>query len=335
MSFNGRGGVGELLERRRKRAAERIKGLQERLAGAEKLCGDKVCVYATGSFARGEASEYSDLDIFIVGEGTPEKPALAPLDEILIKADLIETIRELKIQDFSGGGEYLTHHTETELIKSLGTPEDDANNTFTARLLLLLESSPLLGERAYHQITQKVISAYWRDYQDHKTEFTPGFLANDILRMWRTFCVNYEARTQSDPPDKKAKRKLKNYKLKHSRLLTCYSALLYLLAVFARNGTVSPTDAVEMIGLSPTARLEWLLQQNDCSDAHPAIQELIGRYEEFLQRTDEAEEKLVLRFMDKEQSAQMFKTASDLGNSVFDALEAIGKRNRFHRLLVV
>ena len=90
-----------------------------------------------------------------------------------------------------------------------------------------------------------------------------------------------------------------------------------------------------MIGLSPTARLEWLLQQNDCSDAHPAIQELIGRYEEFLQRTDEAEEKLVLRFMDKEQSAQMFKTASDLGNSVFDALEAIGKRNRFHRLLVV
>ena len=139
MSFNGRGGVGELLERRRKRAAERIKGLQERLAGAEKLCGDKVCVYATGSFARGEASEYSDLDIFIVGEGTPEKPALAPLDEILIKADLIETIRELKIQDFSGGGEYLTHHPETELIKSLGTPEEMHTTRLQLRLLLLLE----------------------------------------------------------------------------------------------------------------------------------------------------------------------------------------------------
>jgi hypothetical protein len=54
----------------------------------------------------------------------------------------------------------------------------------------------------------------------------PAFLANDILRIWRTFCVNYEARTETEPAEKKAKRKLKNYKLEHSRLLTCYSALL-------------------------------------------------------------------------------------------------------------
>jgi len=222
--------VGKVLDERRATTAERIRQLQQRLTVAEKLCGEKVCVYATGSFGRGEASRYSDLDVFIVGEGTPEEPALAPLDEILIKADLIEAIRDLKIPDFSGGGEYLTHHTVSEIVGSLGTPEDDASNTFTARLLLLLESSALLGKHAYAKITEKVISAYWRDYQDHKNDFAPAFLGNDILRMWRTFCVNYEARTQSDPPEKKAKRKLKNYKLKHSRLLTCYSALLYLLA---------------------------------------------------------------------------------------------------------
>jgi predicted nucleotidyltransferase len=335
MSSNGRDEVGELLEKRRSKTAERIKELKARLADAEKLCGDKACVYATGSFGRGEASQYSDLDIFIVGEGTPKQPALDPLDEILIKADLIDAIRAMKIRDFSGGGEYLKHHTVDELIRSLGTPKDDASNTFTARLLLLLESSPLLGEQAYRRITNKVIAAYWRDYEDHKNDFMPAFLANDILRMWRTFCVNYEAFTQTDPPDKKAKRKLKNYKLKHSRLLTCYSALLYLLAVFVHNKTVSPIDAVTMIDLTPMQRLDWLMKQAHLAHAHATIQRLIDRYEEFLRHTDEPEDQLVNRLMDKEQAGAFFKTASELGDAVLEALDAIGKGNRFRRLVIV
>ena len=80
----------------------------------------------------------------------------------------------------------------------------------------------------------------------------PAFLANDVLRMWRTFCVNYEARTKREPEREMAKRRIKNYKLKHSRLLTCYSGLLYLLTIFRENNTVSPTDAKSMIVFSPT-----------------------------------------------------------------------------------
>lgn len=99
----------------------------------------------------------------------------------------------------------------------------------------------------YQEIIEEVIAAYWRDYEDHKTDFMPAFLANDILRLWRTFCVNYEARTVREPDETKAKGKLKNYKLKHSRLLTCYSAILFLLAVYARQQTVKPSDAVAMI----------------------------------------------------------------------------------------
>ncbi len=194
----------------------------------------------TGSFGRGEASTHSDLDLFIVGQGSLEAPTLSRLNQILVKADLIEANRKLGFPDFSGDGEYLAHHTVGELLNTLGKPEDDASNTFTARLLLLLESTPLIGESAYRRIVDDVIVSYWRDYQDNKNNFVPAFLANDILRMWRTFCVNYEARTQNVPPERKAKRGVKNYKLKHSRLLTCYSGLLYLLAVFSKNGTVSP-----------------------------------------------------------------------------------------------
>ena len=335
MSSNGRDEVGEALEKRRSKTSERIRELKARLVEAEKLCGDKACVYATGSFGRREASQHSDLDIFIVSEGTPDEPSLDPLDEILIKADLIDASRAMKIRDFSGGGEYLKRHTVTELIGAMGTPEDDASNTFTARLLLLLESTPLLGESAYRRITNKVITAYWRDYEDHKNDFMPAFLANDVLRMWRTFCVNYEARTQTEPADKKAKRKLKNYKLKHSRLLTCYSGLLYLMAIFVHNKTVSPTDAVAMINLTPTQRLEWLKNQPHLKEAHATMGRLIACYEEFLSRTDEPEEQLVNRFMDKDQYGTFFKTASELGDTILEALDAIGKGNRFRRLVIV
>jgi hypothetical protein len=55
--------------------------------------------------------------------------------------------RKLGIPDFSGEGEYLTHHTIEEIVDTLGKPEDDVNNTFTARLLLPLESRPLLATK--------------------------------------------------------------------------------------------------------------------------------------------------------------------------------------------
>jgi predicted nucleotidyltransferase len=98
--------VGELLERRRQKTAERIKNLRDALKDAEVLCGDRACVYMTGSFGRGETSSRSDLDLFIAGKGNLDKPELRRLDEILIKADLIEATRGLGIPDFSGDGEY-------------------------------------------------------------------------------------------------------------------------------------------------------------------------------------------------------------------------------------
>lgn len=337
MSFNGGAGVGKLLEQRRTYTAKRIEELRRRLTNAEKLCRDRACVYATGSYSRGEASQYSDLDLFIAGQGTPENRELSPLDEILIKADLIKATKELNIPEFSRGGEYLSHYTVEELVKTLGTQQDDASNTFTARLLLLLEGSPLLGKAAYHKITDEVIKAYWKDYQGNENDFMPAFLANDILRMWRTFCVNYEARTKNEPPRKKGKRRLTHFKLGHSRLLTCYSALLYLLAVFSTNGTVCPQDATRMILLTPTRRLEWLKDQPPSGrrNIRNKIDEIINRYEGFLDRTDASEKELLNRFLNNRLWKEYSKSAPQFGDLMFGILEAIGKGNPFYRRIVV
>jgi hypothetical protein len=78
-----------------------------------------------------------------------------------------------------------------------------------------------------------------------------------------------------------AKRKLKNYRLKHSRLHTCYSSLLYLLAIYSAKDTVSIEDAATMVHLTPTERLEWILGQGHCASSHAKITELPKSYETF------------------------------------------------------
>lgn len=327
--------MGQILNARRQESKRRTNELKKRLSVAETLCKDKACVYMTGSFAREEAHELSDLDLFIVGQGTTEKRELKRLDEIRIKADLIEATQDLHIPEFSGDGRYLEHYTVTQLTNTLGKPEDDVANTFTSRLLLLLESKPLLESDVYDEVIQEVIGAYWQDYQDHKSDFTPAFLANDILRLWRTFCVNYEARTLRQPETEKAKRKIKNYKLKYSRLLTCYSALLYLLATHIGKRTVSPEDAAIMISLTPTERLEWLLAKPDLGEAHEKIQSVITNYEIFLKNTALPEAALIESFLHKETSRAYFDQATEFGNQIFDLIETIGKRGQLHRLLVV
>ena len=138
--------MGELADRRGK-TETRIHLIRGDLKTAEARAAGKACVYATGSFGRCEASVHSDLDLFIVGkrDGKPgpdgkEGSLLKRLDEILIKADLIQVTRRLGIPEFSGDGRYLVHYSVHDFTKTLGTPEDDVTNTFTARLLLLLRA---------------------------------------------------------------------------------------------------------------------------------------------------------------------------------------------------
>ena len=221
------------------------------------------------------------------------------------------------------------------MVKRLGTQHDDFLNTFTARLLLLLESRCLVEEGVYRSVVDHVLAPYWRDFPGHESDFVPAFLANDILRLWRTLCVNYEARTRQEPIEEKAKRRLKNYKLKHSRLLTCFSAILMLLAVHSRGGTVVPDDAREMVRRTPTERLGWIADLLPGSGSK--CDAVIAAYEQFLAATAKPEAELLAAF--RAAAAPNLiggpEGAESLGKAVFEAIGAVGGGSRFHRLLLV
>lgn len=322
---------------------QKLIDLGSRLPEAKALLGEDACVYATGSYGRLEASEYSDLDLFIVGLSKSADPQdgdflesrLTRLNEICVKADLIEATRALGIQEFDGDGKYLVHYPVGHLVGSLGTPEDDASNTFTARLLMLLEGRPLLGEAAYNDAIGNIIAAYWRDYEDHKSSFLPAFLANDILRLWRTFCVNYEARTSNIPHEKNLKRRLKNYKLKHSRLLTCYSALLAMMYVFNEKQTLSPQDMFSICDETPLERVVRLINSPSASGAQEPLERALRQYGKFLEVTNEPEGFLLKKFDNTKMRSSLMQDSYAFAEAIFEAMQEIGQGGRMHRVLLV
>lgn len=322
-------------ESRKRHTEERTAELQTLLKDATAQYADRACVYATGSFGRLEAGEHSDLDLCIVSEERDKKSKLSPLDEICLKAELITAVRTAKLPDIDGDGRYLGQFTIGGLVRSIGSPEDDAENTFTARLLLLLESRPLFGDSISKLATDSIISAYWLDFANHKNDFVPAYFSNDILRLWRTFCVNYEARTRDLPVEKRAKRRVKNYKLKHSRILTCYSAILYMLEQFSKTGTVTPQDAVEMCLLTPKGRIVKLLDRASDDRKKIVLQKLLDQYERFLEMTDASEEELAELMNEKARQEGFAKEAAEFGETMFDAVNLIGDGSSFHRLVVV
>lgn len=340
MFLNGAGKVVD-LKARRDFTSEKLAQLRLTLKDVESKFGSNASVYATGSYGRCEAGADSDLDLFIATrsvieqEGRVASRPISRLSEIVLKANLIQATDDLGLPEFDGDGEYLRCYTNIELVKTLGQPEDDALNTFTARLLLLLESTPLIGGEIYNEVMDDVIAAYWRDYQDHKEQFSPSFLVNDILRLWRTFCVNYEARTKTSPRELKNKRRVKNYKLKHSRMLTCYSAILSLLAVYRCQGTVHPDDFKCIVNRTPTERLEWLADVKECATAHDHIRDLLSAYAMFLERTSIGSSELAKLFDNKETHLSYMREANEFGDKVYLALRSVGEDTPFYRHIVV
>jgi predicted nucleotidyltransferase len=333
--------MGKIIEERRKFSDERFELLRESLEQAEEICGDRACVYATGSFGRREASPHSDIDLFIVSlsdqfaEDRIVRSRLSKLDEILLKAELIRASKNLDFPPFSKDGRFLEQHTAWKLIKSTGDQYDDAENTFTARLLLLLESRPLIAKDVHSKIIDDVIAKYWSEFQSHSDRFMPAYLANDVLRYWRTLCLNYEANTSEEALKYPAKRRINNYKLKHSRMLTCYSALLVLLHVFVKSSTVGPSDVQRMVYQSPTQRMEWLAADAENADFAKVIQQLLNLYERFLDVTSASKEELIHLFSDDIQAGKLRDERSEFGDLVHRALYLIGQNNNFYRRLVV
>ncbi len=323
----------EFLSSRKQSTNDRFSRLQKRLSHAEPLVDDFATVYATGSFGRGEASSHSDVDVFILTETDEERhQKLTPLSTIRLQAAMIEAVEAERLPPLSDEGAYLKPHCLPDMIEKLGGRDDDYENLFTARILLLLESRPLLGQALYNRAVDYVLAEYWKDYESNHDDFLPIYLTNDIVRYWKVLCLNYEAAARRS--EDKVKRRLNNYKLKHSRLLTCYSAILYLCHLARAQKTISQQDARAMTALVPIDRLTAIADESD-DRIQEAIADVLQMYVKFLHVTDAPKQELLERFAEDGYHTDRRRSAQGFGEKVFELLKLIGEQTPLFRYLVV
>ncbi len=271
---------------------------------------NRLCIYTTGSYGRHEANTRSDLDLFFVRDNQP----ISGLKTTLITADLIRLSSDLGFPDFDGDGAYLKIHEVESLALRIGHQQEDAENTFTARMLLMLESEPLHNAALYERAIRACLKEYCRDNRDN---FTPRFLANDIMRYWKTLCLNYENKRTGRGEDTKAKARVKNFKLKHSRILICFSMVVCLCD---EEGANSPDKLYHLVRMKPIDRLEMIAGRHNLTGVFGQIE---AEYEWFLKSSDQ--NNAALEAWITENKGDVLRRASQFGDAVFSLLEGVAK----------
>ena len=269
------------LSCRRDASRGKIKEIQTAFKSQKFFCARAISIFCAGSVARLEYGKHSDLDIFVTASNGGDNDEMrSKLFEHPLFYHLIELNEHLEFPPFSNGGEFLKIHFLDDMKKNTGLPKDDSENFFTARMLMILESVPVSDEQLYRAHIKEILDNYYRDKNQNSELFHPIFLLNDILRYWRTLCINYEKmRGDTGKPWRK-----KNINLKFSRMMTVFATVLPLLA--------KPITSVEIflsdcLPLSPLARLAAGL---DCLDDICLLsewKEVLDIYSEFLAWKDE------------------------------------------------
>lgn len=284
MSFNEILARHASLESRRQTSESDLSKIRQRFLDAKFFEDKSVSIFTAGSFARRDAGKNSDLDLFVISEQPSEKRSR--LSDLEMLAKLIEINRGLHYPPFSNDGQFLKVYSIEEMKDKTGHPHDDSENLFTARLLFLLESLPLCNQNFYEKHLEGVVKHYFRDYPEHKA-FRPLFLLNDILRYWRTLCLNYERIRNDLGVNPRRPWRKKNVNLKFSRMLTVFSTMLPLIAFPVKK----PEEFISLTKLSPLQRLANGLDALGDENLSDRFVTFLDDYERFLRwkETDDVE----------------------------------------------
>jgi hypothetical protein len=322
---------------RRDYSLDRLRQLGDKLDSVLPLLeGHPLCIYATGSYGRLEAWSGSDIDLFFLYDGASEDDGLPWTRFLRLTARLIEATEEMGFPPFSGDGRYLERQYIRDMERVLGSPRDDSLNAFTARMLFLLESRPLLDTRLYDTLLEKIIGFYYRDFADHADDFLPIFLINDILRFWRTLTLNYEHHrlklldlVGDELERKKADSALKNYKLKVSRAATCFSMVASLTA---EPTPVRAATVFEACRMTPAERLQRLRSHG--AKAAQIVDELDVVYDEFLASVQRDEGIVLSEFADDRYRRDALRRAARYGDLIYELLDAVASRERMRYMVI-
>ena len=235
----------------RERTAARLAEMRLRVAPVVLPADSSIVLF--GSWGRGELTAHSDDDWLLLVDGPlrPEhEPVVATLRELLGAED-----RKPGTQEIFGAA--ASAHV---LASGIGLDED-TNRSLTRRMLLLLESVPVAGDDAYERCWVHVLNSY---LEDATRDFRPPrFLLNDLVRYWRTICVDFVGKQRED----EEKWGLRNAKLRTGRKVLFAAGLLPILLCDRHQQAAMRDFLVEQLRAHATDRLAAAFAAYDLMDS--------------------------------------------------------------------
>jgi predicted nucleotidyltransferase len=234
------------LQLARKSATEVRQLLEEALGD---IPSSDIDIVAFGSLARGEWTSGSDVDwtLLIDGQASPDHRSTARQ-----VAKLLSTIQYEGKNLPEPGAEQIFGRMafSHEIIHHIGG-QVDSNRNLTQRVLLLLEATPIRSKKPveeigpYERVVRGILFRYLHDdtnffAADAHDSRIPRFLLNDIVRYWRTMCVDFAYKEWEQAGGKWA---LRNIKLRMSRKMLFVSALLTVFSCYE-----NPALALNVLG---------------------------------------------------------------------------------------
>lgn len=296
-----------------------LENLREILSGAN---DDDYTIVAGGSLARFEASPESDFDHYIFGK---DKAAIDRAVAFLKGKE--EQILALNLRPPSEGGVFgAVGETHDDLLSNIGGVSDP-NDKMTRRILFLLEGEWLSGKDKFSKYRNDVIVRYTPDHI--RDEKSCRFLLNDIIRYYRTICVDFEYKTTEDSKPWG----IRYIKLRFSRKLLYFGGIIAVAETVGHRREKKIERLIELLELPTIERVSSIFG----SKSEPAIE----LYDKFLQQMSQKEFREQLKTVNANPETHIadFKTLRELSSKFTDELATLlrdhyGPSHPIHRALI-